>query len=114
MDPAAKPLPAYDAECTFCPGNLRASGKRNPRYDGVFVFDNDLPCVGDEAAELPPPPAGFYRNRPARGVARVVCYTPRHDLTLAELDVSGIDGLLAAWQEQYRELSARDGVRHVL
>jgi UDPglucose--hexose-1-phosphate uridylyltransferase len=114
MDEAPRPLPEYDASCTFCPGNARASGIHNPRYEGVFVFDNDLPCVGPDAATEPPPAPGVYRNRPAQGVARVVCYTPRHDLTLAQLDVSGIDALLATWQEQYRELSSRPGIRHVL
>ena len=53
------------------------------------------------------PPGGLYRNRPASGVARVVCYSPRHDVTLAELDVDGVDALPATWQEQMRELAAQ-------
>jgi len=110
----ARGLPRYDPTCTFCPGNRRVSGAVNPDYTGVFVFDNDHPCVGPLApADLAPPP-GIYRNRPARGVARVVCYTPRHDLALGQLDVSGVDDLLACWQEQYRELGARPEVAHVL
>jgi UDPglucose--hexose-1-phosphate uridylyltransferase len=106
-------VPAHDPACTFCPRNTRVSGARNPDYRQVFVFDNDHPCVGPEAPE-PKAVRDPYRNRPARGVARVVCYTPRHDLTLAEMDVAGVDALLAAWQEQYRELGAREEVRHVL
>ena len=42
--------PAYVETCTFCPGNPRVSGKKNDPYTGVFVFDNDAPCVGEEAA----------------------------------------------------------------
>jgi len=110
----AKTVPAYDPSCTFCPGNPRVSGARNPAYEQVFVFDNDHPCVGPDAPGEPPRPPGFYRNRPAQGIARVVCYTPRHDLTLAELDLPGIEALLAAWQGQYRDLGSRPGIRHVL
>ncbi len=107
-------VPPHAADCPLCPGNVRVSGARNPAYAGIFVFDNDLPCVGPAApADLAPPP-GIYRNRPASGVARVVCYTPRHDLTLAELDLPQTVALLEAWQGQYRELGARPEVNHVL
>jgi galactose-1-phosphate uridylyltransferase (family 1) len=111
---SARSVPAHDPDCPLCPGNVRVSGARNPNYTGIFVFDNDKPCVGPAApADLEPAP-GIYRNRPARGVARVVCYTPRHDLTLAELDPAQVAALLAAWQEQYRDLGARPEVQHVL
>jgi UDPglucose--hexose-1-phosphate uridylyltransferase len=110
---AVKAVPAYDPSCTFCPGNTRVSGATNPTYERVFVFDNDLPCVGPDAPAPSASPA-FYRNRPAQGVARVVCYTPRHDLTLAELGVEELEALLTAWQEQYRDLGSRPGIDHVL
>jgi UDPglucose--hexose-1-phosphate uridylyltransferase len=108
------PVPSYDPECSFCPGNTRVSGDVNAGYGGVFVFDNDHPCAGREAPTDLEKPTGIYRNRPADGLARVVCYHPRHDLTLAEMDVDGIERLLACWQQQYRELSARPEVAHVL
>jgi galactose-1-phosphate uridylyltransferase (family 1) len=107
-------VPPYAGDCPLCPGNVRVSGARNPTYSGIFVFDNDMPCVGPGApANLEPPP-GIYRNRPASGIARVVCYTPRHDRTLAELDLPHIIALLESWQEQYRELGGRPEVNHVL
>jgi galactose-1-phosphate uridylyltransferase (family 1) len=109
-----RPVPAYAPDCPLCPGNARVGGARNPAYAGVFVFDNDLPCVGPQApADLERPPEP-YRSRPARGVARVVCYTPRHDWTLAELEREQVVALLTAWQEQYRELGGRPEVNHVL
>ncbi len=107
-------LPAYDKGCTFCPGNARVSGKRNAAYQGAYVFDNDHPCVGAEAPLDIEPAPGIYRNQPARGIARVVCFTPRHDLTLAEMEVEAIDAVLRTWQEQYRELSKVPGALHVL
>jgi UDPglucose--hexose-1-phosphate uridylyltransferase len=110
---APKP-PAFDPTCYLCPGNARVSGAVNPDYSGTYVFDNDHPCVGAAAARELAPPAGIYRNQPAAGVARVVCYSPRHDVTLAELDVAGVDALLETWQEQMRELAAHPDVAFVL
>ncbi len=107
-------LPEYVSDCYLCPGNQRVSGARNADYSGVFVFDNDHPCVSPDAPHELAPPGGIYQSRPARGVARVVCYTPRHDLSLAELELSSVVSLLETWQEQYRELGARPEVNHVL
>src|SRR4029453_18884697 len=97
--------PAYDPTCYLCPGNSRVGGAINPTYTGTFVFKKNHPCVGVNAPGNLPPPIGIYRNRPATGVARVVCYSPRHDLTLAELDVDGVDALLETWQLQMRDLA---------
>lgn len=106
-------LPRRAPGCYLCPGNERVSGRRNPEYSANFVFDNDHPCVGPEAPEAPELASGLYRNRRANGLARVVCYTPRHDLTLAELPHGEIVGLLETLQDQQRELAARPEVRHV-
>src|ERR1044071_6698141 len=67
-----RPLPAYAPDCYLCPGNARSSGERNAPYQGVFVFDNDHPCVGPGAptALSAPPGGGVYQNRPASGRAR--------------------------------------------
>lgn len=105
--------PRYLADCYLCPGNARVSGSMNPSYDSVFVFDNDHPCVGDDAP-APAPPPGIYRNRSAQGIARVVCYTPRHDLSLAELQPIEVENLLGAWQGEYSDLGQRTGIDHVL
>jgi UDPglucose--hexose-1-phosphate uridylyltransferase len=113
--PAAPEAPAYDPACYLCPGNSRVRGDRNDDYRGIFVFDNDLPCVAPDApADLTVPAAGIYRNRPAQGLARVVCYSPLHNTTLAEAPVDQIRTLFECWQAQYRELGARPGIEHVL
>jgi UDPglucose--hexose-1-phosphate uridylyltransferase len=90
------------------------SGAVNPRYAGTFVFDNDHPCVGPAAPRdvvVPPPP---YRAEPALGCARVVCFSPRHDLTLAEMPVESIGEVVEVWRRQTRDLMARPEVKHVL
>ena len=111
--PSAAP-PAFDAGCYLCPGNLRVSGTANPQYTGTYVFDNDHPCVGPDAPKALTQPPAPYRIGSASGLARVVCYSPRHDATLAELTVDDVDALLATWQDQMRELAARPEVAHVL
>ena len=111
---ARTPRVDYDADCYLCPGNVRVSGEKNPAYDGVFAFDNDHPCVGPGAPDPAALPAGPYQVRRADGLSRVVCYSPRHDRSLAELPHNEIVALLEELQRQFRELSARPEVRHVL
>ena len=111
---SARALPAYVPDCYLCPGNARSSGQRNASYTGVYVFDNDHPCVGPGAPPATLPAVPIYQASPAAGRARVVCYSPRHDLTLAQLPESDVLGLLQALQTQYRELGGLDDVRHVL
>jgi UDPglucose--hexose-1-phosphate uridylyltransferase len=107
--------PAYLPDCYLCPGNARVHGDRNENYTGIFVFDNDLPCVSPDAPSKPETPVGgLYRNRPASGKARVVCYSPLHNTTLAEQPTDQIRALLVCWQQQYRELGDRPEVDHVL
>jgi UDPglucose--hexose-1-phosphate uridylyltransferase len=108
------PLPDYDPDCPLCPGNERVSGIRNPHYELTYVFDNDLPCVGWEAPDIIERVTGVYQNLPARGVARVVCYSPEHNLTLAELSQQKIETLLQVWGDQYLELGGHSDIAHVL
>ena len=108
------PIPAYLPDCYLCPGNTRVSGRQNAEYADTFVFDNDHPCVGADAPLNLETPPGVLRNRPATGVSRVVCYSPQHNVTLAELSAEQIDHLLHVWQQQDAELAARPEVNYVL
>ncbi|RMF45359.1 MAG: UDP-glucose--hexose-1-phosphate uridylyltransferase [Anaerolineae bacterium] len=111
---AARP-PAYDPHCYLCPGNTRAGGVQNPPYTGTFVFDNDF------AALLPNPPAAppveashpLMQAEVERGICRVVCFSPRHDLTLPELDLPAVEAVITTWQRETSDLAARDFVRYV-
>lgn len=107
-------LPAYVADCYLCPGNSRVSGEVNPSYNETFVFDNDHPCVSLDAPSSLESPAGIYLSRPAQGIARVVCYSPKHNLTLAELTIDEIQQLLDVWREQYEGLARLEDIKHVL
>ncbi|HKG53470.1 MAG TPA: UDP-glucose--hexose-1-phosphate uridylyltransferase [Anaerolineales bacterium] len=106
-------LPQYDADCYLCPRNKRAEGLSNPDYTSTFVFDNDFPALlGDEtpqqALEHP-----LLISIPERGFCRVVCFSPRHDLTLPELDQSAIESVIQTWMDQSLDLGAKDFIHYV-
>ncbi|HLY28089.1 MAG TPA: UDP-glucose--hexose-1-phosphate uridylyltransferase [Aggregatilineales bacterium] len=111
--PAQEDRPTYDPTCYLCPGNVRANGQHNPAYTSTFVFDNDFPAL------LPDSPGGEYNPHPLiraegeRGTARVVCFTPRHDLTLAEMATGTIRQVVEAWVEQYQELAQKPYIAYV-
>lgn len=107
-------IPTYDPTCYLCPDNNRISGHRNPAYTHTFVFENDHPCVGMDAPEQTPLFPAPYRSRAAHGYARVICYSPRHDRTLAEMSLVSIEEIVQVWQQQTLDLGNRPVVKHVL
>ncbi len=110
----AKSVPEFVEDCYLCPGNSRVSGAVNPDYESIFVFDNDHPSIAINAPEPEEARSVFHRSMRAEGISRVVCYSPRHDLTLAELSQTEIKRLFECWQEQYAELGAMPSVDHIL
>lgn len=106
--------PGYVEDCYLCPGNARVSGAVNPPYESIFVFDNDHPCVGSNAPQPTSTDFAVFQNRPAQGIARVLCYSPRHDLSLAQLELSEVERLINAWQREYTDLGCRAEINHVL
>jgi UDPglucose--hexose-1-phosphate uridylyltransferase len=115
---AEKPVPAYDPVCYLCPGNQRIHGERNPDYTGVYIFDNDHPVVGLQAPEIPDSETvrgkGLYRKEKAMGIARVVCYDPRHSITLAEMDTAQVAAVFVAWKIQMQEFLANPHIKYAL
>ncbi len=105
--------PAYDPGCYLCPGNPRAGGARNPPYASTFVFDNDFPALVPEPAAARSSTPPLLVVRPERGICRVVCFSPRHDLTLSRMDRAAIRAVVETWIEQYAELAGRTWIRHV-
>lgn len=105
--------PRYDAGCYLCPGNDRAGSASNPEYSGVFVFDNDFSALLPDAAEAEVEVGGMLRARSEAGVCRVICFSPRHDLTLPEMEPSQIREVVDAWAREYEELGSRPYINHV-
>ena len=110
--------PAYDPACYLCPGNQRISGHSNPPYHDVYIFDNDHPVVGWDAPEIPAAQQnlhqGLYKKAKAKGVARVVCYDPRHNLTMSEIPLARVTKVFQAWRGQMQEFIENKDIKSVL
>ncbi|HEX8425248.1 UDP-glucose--hexose-1-phosphate uridylyltransferase [Hymenobacter sp.] len=110
---AVEVRPTYDPTCYLCPGNTRANGAVNPPYEGTFVFDNDF------AALVPDVPAGsinvgnLLQAEAESGVGRVICFSPRHDLTLPEMTTTDIRRVVDVWIDEYRTLGSRPDINYV-
>jgi UDPglucose--hexose-1-phosphate uridylyltransferase len=105
--------PQYDPTCYLCPGNKRANGDVNPAYEATYVFDNDFPAVLMTTPEGHHSPHPLLKAHSERGTARVMCYSPRHDLTLAEMEPSAIRPVVDTWVQQYEELAQLPNIRYV-
>lgn len=107
-------LPEYDPTCYLCPGNERAGGVRNPAYSGTFVFDNDFAALLPESAtETQEQTSPLLSSEPEQGICRVICFSPRHDLSLPEFDLATLENVIQTWSEQTADLGARDFIRYV-
>lgn len=102
--PPADERPTYDPHCYLCPGNARANGQRNPNYDSTFVFTNDFAAVLPDAPPFESGLQSLFQLKSLRGTARVICYSPRHDLTLAEMSLPEIEAVINVWIGQTAEL----------
>ena len=104
--PEAEARPAYDPTCYLCPGNARAGGTVNPDYEGTFVFTNDFaalrPDAGRQAWQ-----EGPLRLEGAPGTCRVVCFSPRHNVSLGEMAVGEVERVIGLWASQTAELGSR-------
>jgi UDPglucose--hexose-1-phosphate uridylyltransferase len=106
--------PAYDPACYLCPGNKRVHGHSNPSYHDIHIFDNDHPVVGPDAPEARNVSSGLYRVSRADGLARVVCYDPRHNVTLTDVPPAKAVKVFKTWREQTKEFARTPGIRSAL
>ena len=103
----------YEPKCYLCPGNERIGGHKNPVYKDVFVFQNDF------SALVPDIPVGKYekkelfRAESERGLCKVICFSPRHDLTIPEMELEDIKKVVDLWCDEYEKIGALDYINHV-
>jgi UDPglucose--hexose-1-phosphate uridylyltransferase len=102
--PPQENRPQYDPTCYLCPGNTRANNAQNPPYTSTFVFTNDFAAILPDVPEASPSIDPLFRTEGVRGTCRVICFSPRHDLTLPEMRVSDIRRVVDVWAEQMTEL----------
>jgi UDPglucose--hexose-1-phosphate uridylyltransferase len=104
---------AFDPECYLCPGNVRAGGAKNPAYTKTFVFDNDFAALKSDTPALEIQEKGLFVARGEGGRCRVVCFSPRHDLTMARMSVPDLRQLVDTWAQEFRELGSQPHIRSV-
>ncbi len=88
--PAVAQRPAHDPTCYLCPGNARVGGQRNPDYTGTFVFENDFAALKPEPSHAGVDVDGLLVARAESGRARVISFSPRHDLTLPDMEPAAV------------------------
>ena len=104
--PAIEAQPSFDPVCYLCPGNARANGARNPSYTSTFAFDNDFGALLPSTPAFATADEGLLTAQSERGACRVLCFSPRHDLTLSRMDAPAIRAIVDAWVAEYRALAA--------
>jgi UDPglucose--hexose-1-phosphate uridylyltransferase len=105
--------PAYDPGCYLCPGNVRANGEYNPDYTSTFVFENDFGALQPQVPAGGLSKEGLLIAESERGVCKVICFSPRHDLTLSEMPAPEIRRVVDVWQQEFRDLGALDYINYV-
>lgn len=106
-------MPQYDPKCYLCPGNERAGGAVNPQYEGAYVFDNDFAALLTDVPQESMNEDGLMVADTERGLCRVICFSPRHDLTLALMSPEEVQGVVGVWQEQFTDIGSRDFINYV-
>ncbi|MCA9974477.1 MAG: UDP-glucose--hexose-1-phosphate uridylyltransferase, partial [Anaerolineales bacterium] len=96
--------PAHDPTCYLCPGNHRAGGLQNPPYESTYVFTNDFAALLPDVPSAPAAANPLLQMQATSGTCRVMCFSPRHDLTLPEMPLPDIRGVVDTWAAQTAEL----------
>jgi UDPglucose--hexose-1-phosphate uridylyltransferase len=105
--------PEFDPNCYLCPGNTRAGGARNPRYTSTFVFENDFAALRPDTPEGCVSEAGLIVAEAEPGICRVVCFSPRHDLTISRMSIDQIRLVVDMWVTQFQELGSQSFINWV-
>jgi len=110
-----KESPLYDPSCYLCPGNKRVHSSANPGYKDVFIFENDHPVVSPNAPEVHLSDAdALYKKERALGIAKVVCYDPRHNITLSQMKFEQVVKVFAAFQQEMKDFEKDPHIKSVL
>ena len=104
--------PAYDPKCYLCAGNTRINGEINPKYDDVFVFTNDFAALQNTSKAFSVT-NGLMVAKSEQGICKVICFSPDHSKSLADMDAKAIEKVVFAWQNEYRSLGDNDFINYV-
>ncbi|MFT4848149.1 MAG: UDPglucose--hexose-1-phosphate uridylyltransferase [Sediminicola sp.] len=104
--------PAHDSSCYLCSGNNRINGEQNPDYKDVFVFTNDFGALQTTSPKFSIN-KGFFKAESEQGICKVICFSPDHSKSLADMNIEDIHKVVRTWQEEYTVLGANDSINYV-
>ena len=104
--------PTYDPSCYLCAGNVRANGEINPNYEDVFVFINDFSALQNDFNDFKIND-GLIKAESERGICKVICFSPDHSKSLAQMEVMDIKKVVQVWIKQYLELKSLEHINYV-
>ena len=113
VEKSAPNRPKYDPTCYLCPGNERAGGFNNPDYKDVFVFQNDFSALVPDIPEGKYEKKDIFRAESERGFCKVICFSPRHNLTIPEMDIADIKKVVDVWCKEFESMGSLDYINHV-
>jgi UDPglucose--hexose-1-phosphate uridylyltransferase len=105
--------PEYDPDCYLCPGNKRANGEINPQYKSTFVFTNDFSSLLENTKKYTLNKKDLLIAESEKGICRVINFSPRHDLTLAEMEKEDIEEVIRTWQDEFETLGSNSNINHI-
>ncbi len=109
----AENRPEHDKSCYLCSGNVRSNGEKNENYTDCYVFENDFSALLKEEVGFENNSNSLFQLKPERGINKVICFSPKHNLTLPEMEVASIEKVVQKWKEQYLELGSYDFINYV-
>ncbi|WNH12714.1 UDP-glucose--hexose-1-phosphate uridylyltransferase [Thalassobellus suaedae] len=104
--------PSHDASCYLCAGNTRINGEINPDYKDVFVFTNDFAALQTDSKTFSVDD-GLLKAQSEQGICKVICFSPDHSKSLADMDAKDIEKVVFAWQNEYKTLSENELINYV-
>lgn len=104
--------PAYDETCYLCAGNTRINGEVNPKYTDVFVFTNDFAALQTDSKSFKIEDDLLIAHS-EQGICKVICFSPDHSKSLAEMAVDDIQKVVLAWQKEYTTLGENPNINYV-
>jgi UDPglucose--hexose-1-phosphate uridylyltransferase len=110
---AAKNTVGYDPNCYLCPGNTRANGTVNPDYRSTYTFTNDFSAITPDIPDFITDQSSLITARSEKGLCKVVCFSPKHNLTLAEMLVPDLVTVIRTWQSEYKALGELPYINYV-
>lgn len=109
----AEKRPEYDPKCYLCPGNERAGGIKNPDYTDVFVFQNDFSALVPDIPEGNFTDGELFQAKSEKGLCKVICFSPRHDLTIPQMSVEDIKKVVDVWVQEYEAMGKIDFINYI-